>query len=159
METAKVDIRKLQILNDRIAQTIDALNQVRLSVHGVSASPSIGAYGFQSPFGIAAGLGHTGAWSPQAALSQAAMLNSYYASPWGAQSAYSASAYAPYAAAAAAAAAAQQSWGLNGIGHSSPDASFPFAAWAYSPYAAASYAASPFAAAAYGASPFSAGIY
>jgi hypothetical protein len=35
METAKVDIRKLQLLNDRIAQTIDALNQVRLSVHGV----------------------------------------------------------------------------------------------------------------------------
>ncbi len=35
MDTAKVDIRKLQILNDRINQTIDALNQVRLSVHGL----------------------------------------------------------------------------------------------------------------------------
>jgi hypothetical protein len=33
---AKVDIRKLQLLNDRINQTIDALNQVRLSVHGLS---------------------------------------------------------------------------------------------------------------------------
>jgi len=33
--TAKVDIRKLQLLNDRIAQTIEALNQVRLSVHGL----------------------------------------------------------------------------------------------------------------------------
>jgi len=32
---AKVDVRKLQILNDRINQTIDALNQVRLSVHGL----------------------------------------------------------------------------------------------------------------------------
>jgi len=38
---AKVDIRKLQLLNDRINQTIDALNQVRLSVHGLSHS----AYG------------------------------------------------------------------------------------------------------------------
>jgi len=38
METAKVDIRKLQVLNDRINQCIDALNQVRLSVHGLSHS-------------------------------------------------------------------------------------------------------------------------
>jgi len=41
---AKVDVRKLQILNDRINQTIDALNQVRLSVHGLAHS------GIQSPF-------------------------------------------------------------------------------------------------------------
>ncbi len=46
METAKVDIRKLQLLNDRINQCIDALNQVRLSVHGLSQ-----------------GLSHTGAQS------------------------------------------------------------------------------------------------
>jgi hypothetical protein len=32
---AKVDITKLQMLNDRINQTIDALNQVRMSVHGL----------------------------------------------------------------------------------------------------------------------------
>lgn len=32
---ARVDVRKLQILNDRINQTIDALSQVRLSVHGL----------------------------------------------------------------------------------------------------------------------------
>lgn len=38
METARIDIRKLQLLNDRISQTIDALNQVRLSVHGLSHS-------------------------------------------------------------------------------------------------------------------------
>ena len=59
METAKVDIRKLQLLNDRINQCIDALNQVRLSVHGLSqglshsgAQPGInpGAqYGFGQP--------------------------------------------------------------------------------------------------------------
>lgn len=35
---AKVDVRKLQVLNDRINQTIDALNQVRLSVHGLAHS-------------------------------------------------------------------------------------------------------------------------
>ncbi len=41
METVKVDMQKLQLLNDRIAQTIEALNQLRLSVHGIqhTASP------------------------------------------------------------------------------------------------------------------------
>ena len=52
METAKVDIRKLQMLNDRINQAIDALNQVRLSVHGLShTSPALGG-----PVGLAPGL-------------------------------------------------------------------------------------------------------
>jgi hypothetical protein len=41
METAKVDIRKLQLLNDRINQTIDALSQVRLSVHGLAHTAGI----------------------------------------------------------------------------------------------------------------------
>jgi hypothetical protein len=39
METVKIDIQKLQLLNDRIAQTIDALNQVRLSAHGIQHAP------------------------------------------------------------------------------------------------------------------------
>ncbi|MCB0366259.1 MAG: hypothetical protein H6624_05275 [Bdellovibrionaceae bacterium] len=34
--TAKIDLQKLQLLNDRICQTIDALNQVRMSMHGIS---------------------------------------------------------------------------------------------------------------------------
>ena len=38
METARVDIRKLQLLNDRIGQCLDALAQVRLSVHGLQHS-------------------------------------------------------------------------------------------------------------------------
>lgn len=56
---AKVDVRKLQVLNDRINQTIDALNQVRLSVHGLAHSgvPQMnplayltqGAQGFGTP--------------------------------------------------------------------------------------------------------------
>ena len=48
---ARVDIRKLQLLNDRISQTIDALNQVRLSVHGLAHSPQAGAYGVPGAFG------------------------------------------------------------------------------------------------------------
>ena len=40
METVKVDIQKLQLLNDRVAQTIDALNQVRMSVYGIQHSPA-----------------------------------------------------------------------------------------------------------------------
>src|SRR5258708_6901141 len=63
METAKVDIRKLQLLNDRINQTIDALNQVRLSVHGLSHTaginpnlPNVGA----TAFGLGAGAQQAG---------------------------------------------------------------------------------------------------
>jgi hypothetical protein len=56
METAKVDIQKLQLLNDRIAQCFDALNQVRLSVHGLSHTTGIGQQGFgQQGFGIGQG--------------------------------------------------------------------------------------------------------
>src|SRR5262244_4579806 len=69
METAKVDIRKLQLLNDRISQCIDALNQVRLSVHGLTvspagtANPAFGYGGFgQAPFGVPGfGLSHSAA--------------------------------------------------------------------------------------------------
>lgn len=50
METAKVDIRKLQTLNDCINRTIEALNQVRLSVHagGIQHS-AMGLQGFGTP--------------------------------------------------------------------------------------------------------------
>ncbi len=76
MDTAKVDIRKLQLLNDRINQCIDALNQVRLSVHGLShtgqslpgmatigsfaQNPAVGL-GYASPAAspFLAGLSHT----------------------------------------------------------------------------------------------------
>jgi hypothetical protein len=52
METARVDIRKLQLLNDRINQAIDALNQVRLSVHGLShSSGQAPGLPFGSPMG------------------------------------------------------------------------------------------------------------
>ncbi len=64
METAKVDIRKLQLLNDRINQCIDALNQVRLSVHGLSGASTgvqggIGA-GQNPAFEYGLGLTHSG---------------------------------------------------------------------------------------------------
>src|SRR5262245_44339203 len=62
METAKVDIRKLQLLNDRINQCIEALNQVRLSVHGLSPSPAgLGYQGFGQIPPTGYGLSHTGA--------------------------------------------------------------------------------------------------
>ena len=59
METVKVDMQKLQLLNERIAQTIDALNQLRLSVHGIQHTPygspyqalSYGTPWMQSPYG------------------------------------------------------------------------------------------------------------
>lgn len=37
--TARVDIQRLQILNDRLCQTLDALNQVRLSAHSLNYGP------------------------------------------------------------------------------------------------------------------------
>ena len=40
METARVDVRKLQLLNDRINQCLDALNLVRLSTYGLSHTPA-----------------------------------------------------------------------------------------------------------------------
>ena len=71
METARVDIRKLQLLNDRINQCLDALNQVRLTVHGLSHSgaaaagaPSIGGFGAVDPrfagFGTPGNIGNVG---------------------------------------------------------------------------------------------------
>lgn len=49
MDTVKVDIQKLQLLNDRIAQTIDALTQVRLSVHGIQHTSQVSPFA-QSPY-------------------------------------------------------------------------------------------------------------
>ncbi len=53
METVKVDLQKLQLLNDRIAQTIEALNQVRLSTHGLQHAATFGQSAQTvSPFGV-----------------------------------------------------------------------------------------------------------
>src|SRR5712671_2795661 len=57
---AKVDVRKLQILNDRINQTIEALNQVRLSVHGLghTGMQPLGPQSFMGQgYGVQQGLG------------------------------------------------------------------------------------------------------
>jgi len=50
METVKVDIQKLQLLNDRIAQTIEAVNQLRMSAYGIQHSP-VSPYGYGTPYG------------------------------------------------------------------------------------------------------------
>ena len=72
METAKVDIEKLQQLNDRIVQTIEALNQVRMSVHGLQASRTPGAQIPGAQFG-GFGLSHTGGFGQQ---------NPWVQNPW-----------------------------------------------------------------------------
>ena len=69
METAKVDIRKLQLLNDRINQCIEALNQVRLSVHGLShttGQPPGAGIGWTPGFG--GSYGANGPGYPQAGV-------------------------------------------------------------------------------------------
>ena len=58
METVKVDTQKLQLLNERIVQALDALNMLRLSAHGIQQfqqpwSPSVfgyGGYGTYPPY-------------------------------------------------------------------------------------------------------------
>jgi hypothetical protein len=59
METAKVDIEKLQLLNDRINQVMEALNQVRLSVHGLQTARAQGQVPGAS-IGGGIGLSHSG---------------------------------------------------------------------------------------------------
>ena len=70
METAKVDIRKLQTLNDCINRTIEALNQVRLSVHGA------GPQGFGMVPGIG-GIAHAAAGGYYPQFSQFPQVGSY----------------------------------------------------------------------------------
>lgn len=65
METAKVDIRKLQQLNDRINQCLDALNQVRLSVHGLSHTSGINPMGQLGQVGLGQFAGIGGAQDPR----------------------------------------------------------------------------------------------
>jgi hypothetical protein len=122
METARVDIRKLQLLNDRIAQTIDALNQVRFSVHGVQNVVPNAVTGL--------GLGHT---SPT--------VNPYFANPYLAQQAAWGMGVNPFT--------TFPNGFANGygLGHTGADfdptysftgriaQTFPFAPWGYSPFA------------------------
>jgi hypothetical protein len=92
METAKVDIRRLQTLSDCINRTIEALNQVRLSVHAGNPYAQLGLQGAGAPFfgafpgafsvapqlmgqvpGVIQGLAHSGA-SP--------FINQLGVNPW-----------------------------------------------------------------------------
>jgi hypothetical protein len=108
METAKVDIRRLQILNDCINRTIEALNQVRLSVHGGGIShtaaiggafPGVYGYGgYGQPFfpqttamgvvpGLGLGLGHTANpfYNQNIYATNPFATNPYATNPFGAQ--------------------------------------------------------------------------
>jgi hypothetical protein len=93
--TAKVDLRKLQLLNDRITQVIDALNQVRFSVHGLQHTagnfigqiPMTTPWASQTPWGAQMtnpfntwGLSHTG-FSPIPGISPMSTIPGI--SPWG----------------------------------------------------------------------------
>ena len=112
METAKVDIRRLQTLSDCINRTIEALNQVRLSVHAgnlpyatLGLQQTLGA--FPNAFGIApqimgqvpgvipgiahsapayfnqlAGVSPLANLAAQAALNQANLNNTAFNNPW-----------------------------------------------------------------------------
>jgi len=116
METAKVDIRKLQLLNDRINQCLEALSQVRLTVHGLSHTagqipgqgypqagiglPQAGPFGAFGgpgvPYPPFAGLGHSTGLGPFQAFAQQAFpfaqafgAGQGIPQPWGGQSPWS----------------------------------------------------------------------
>lgn len=64
METVNVDLQKLQQLNDRIAQTIDALNQVRMSTYGLQLQHSGAGWNQQGMSPLAGQLSGAGAGYP-----------------------------------------------------------------------------------------------
>lgn len=53
--TARIDIQRLQILNDRLCQTLDALNQVRMSAHSYASTASHAATTGYAPAQIGVG--------------------------------------------------------------------------------------------------------
>lgn len=124
---AKVDVRKLQMLNDRIMQTLEALNQVRVSVHGIGQSP-------YAPWAAQSGLGHSPALgSPYASIAPTPFGTPMW--PTHPQSAYYGNGLS-------------QPYGVPGISHTpfSPSQLAPWqqVAW-QSPYAQSPYAQSPYA--------------
>jgi hypothetical protein len=115
MDTARIDIQSLQFLNARILQTIDALNQIRLSLHSMTQTDP-------TSFGMA-GLAHT---TPNA------FTNSWAANPYVAQAqVWGAPVNSPFNPL------------VSGLGHSTPinfvdpriARTFPFAQGGYSPVA------------------------
>lgn len=102
MDTVKVDIQKLQLLNERIAQTLDALNQVRMSMQGFQhtsiPTPPWAAYGGYAPapfvqppygmpfapfapFGAYNGISHT-SWDPTFQTRMPWTPSPWTTSPW-----------------------------------------------------------------------------
>lgn len=145
METAKVDIRKLQTLNDCINRTIEALNQVRLSVHG--AGPQ--TFGVMPGMGGMAHAAPGGYYPPFPQFTQFPQVGGYgsqtspYANPFASFGGISPLAY----------------WSQQGLGHSGINGlsalgqvgglgqdyadpyttariaqTFPFVHWGYSPF-------------------------
>ncbi|HEX8791291.1 MAG TPA: hypothetical protein VF765_10115 [Polyangiaceae bacterium] len=133
MQTATVDIRRLQILNDSINRTIDALNQVRLSVYG-TVTPN--ALGVTQAVG---GLAHAAAQNPFVTNALANQFANPFSNPF-ASNAFASNVTSalnnPFA-----------TFANTGLGHSAfgsyadPYANariaqtFPFLAWGYSPFA------------------------
>jgi hypothetical protein len=154
---AKVDIRKLQLLNDRIAQTIEALNQVRLSVHGLQHTGAYGAQGVGMP-GLG-GLGTVGQQQFVPGIGQVpyGAFQTLGQSPWGVglqhtgafpglQAPWAPSPFVnPMLAGVGIGALGQTGigqvpWGMGGLSHTSPEVeamryaqTFPYAFTAFSP--------------------------
>ena len=131
MQTATVDIRRLQILNDSINRTIDALNQVRLSVYGTVAPNALGV----TP--AVGGLAHAAAQNPFVQNALANQFANPFANPFtGTNPFTTTNAFNnPYAT------FANAGLGHSGFGsYADPYATqriaqtFPFVQWGYSPF-------------------------
>jgi hypothetical protein len=95
METVKVDMQRLQLLNERIAQTLDALNQVRQSAHGIQHTPTGVAPWQYGVYGAAAVPPYATTQTPYAT---GPFATSPYAAPFFAGIQHTASAFVPGAA-------------------------------------------------------------
>lgn len=110
---ARVDIRKLQMLNDRIAQTLDALNQVRLSVHAVAQTSQIPGFGFPN-----VGLNHTTGTQNYGQITGAGQVPFGQVPAWYANSIFPQQQTFPNQFA--------QQTGWNGLSHTSPENVYGF---------------------------------
>ena len=140
METARVDIRKLQLLNDKINQCLDALNQVRLTVHGLSHSgaqtggasigqpigQSMSGFGTSDPRFAAQGLGSMplGVQGYGAGLSHSPFASSPFGQPFAQAYGQQQPGAFPFTG------QPNPQWGQQGLGHTDAEAIYNRPFWA-----------------------------
>ena len=163
MEMVKVDIQKLQLLNDRIALTLDALNQVRMSAHGIhhtQASPWGYGTGYGSSF--TQPVGFMSPYLPYAA--QSPFTGVPFASPFYGGIQHTATPFTnPYLTGISPVASTLGAWSMpyvgNGISHTAFDPSWQMRAAQVLPIAQTPFTQTPFTQTPFTQTPFAQSPY